>query len=65
MSKHTRIVYGILDLFDELGGTFEFVIQLMAFFLLPYSRFHFLKVASEKIFKAEVTQEEAIKNTLS
>ena len=62
--RHTRIIYGILDLFGDLGGVFEFVIVIFVFFIEPFSRFDFMKQATEKMFLAEIEKEDEIRNKI-
>ena len=39
MHRHTRIIYGILELFGDLGGVFEFVMVSLVFLIEPFSKF--------------------------
>ena len=47
---NSRIVYGVLDLFSDIGGIFEFTFIFFGWIFFPLSKIQFYKAASEKLY---------------
>ena len=52
---HSRSVYGLLDLFGDIGGVLQFLQIISAFFIIPYNEsafiFRFIKYHTKQNYK--------------
>ena len=55
--KHTRAVYGLIDLLGDLGGVTEVVMIVFGFFLFPVSEHTFTIEATKKLFFASTSDD--------
>lgn len=53
--KHTRAVYGLIDLLGDLGGVTEVIMLVFGFFLFPVSEHNFTIQATKKLFYASTS----------
>ena len=63
--KHTRQVYGILDLLGDLGGVTEVIMLAFGFFLYPIAEHSFTMKAAQKLFLAKTSDDNLLKNKLT
>ena len=57
--EHERKVYGILDLFGDVGGILDIFILLFGIFIFPYSE-HSFKLSSAREFFMAKTRDNAL-----
>ena len=55
--KHTRKIYGIIDLLGDLGGVTEIVMLVFGFFLFPISEHNFYLQATKRLFLAKTADD--------
>lgn len=48
--KHTRQIYGLLDIFGDFGGLLDFLSLIIGVIFAPWSEFKFLTKAIEKLY---------------
>ena len=48
--KHSRKIYGLLDLFGDVGGLLDFLTLFIAIISGPWAEFKFLTKAIEKMY---------------
>lgn len=52
---HTRLVYGLLDVFGDLGGVSSVLVSLFGAILLPISEFSFILSLASKFYLAKTS----------
>ena len=63
--NHTRQVYGILDLFGDLGGVVEVILMLGALSLSSFTEHSFVIKALQKFYQAATTNDDLFQETQS
>ena len=56
MTKHTRAIYGFLDLLGDLGGVTEVIMITFGIIFFPISEHSFIMTATKKIFMARTNE---------
>jgi len=59
--KHTRQIYGLLDLLGDFGGVTEVIMLCFGFFLFPVSEHSFFLKATKRLFFARTADENIFK----
>ena len=55
--KHTRMVYGIIDLIADLGGIYEIFFLVIAAFVGSVAKHSFILKATKKLYKGRTKDE--------
>ena len=57
--EHTRTVYGVLDLFGDVGGILDIFVLIFGIFIFPYSE-HSFKLSSAHTFFMAKTRDNGL-----